>query len=416
IYTSMETAFFFVNAQNYHNLNQRNYALKFMSEEEVLLILRLDPYNTVVFGSKKLCGYAANFMADLNLVVGSVLGEKKCIKEFLSCYQQRLSGETKLEHSMQIMVLKELKSASNLSVFQCTSNDLEQLALCYCSFKKEALQEDLDLASAKKLLKGKEHAYYAIKEKDRIVSIAAKARNFDSICSISNVFTIPEYRGKGYARGVVSKLCEDILEEGKTPYLYVDTTNPISNHLYLSLGFTYLINQVQYHYLPSIKTAIFAGGCFWCVAEPFYSCDGVKKVVSGFVGGDEVLPAYRQVKQGTTGHREAILIEYDSSKAEYTKLLDIYFSSINPFDDGGQFIDRGHNYTCGIYTSNPLEKAEIEKRIKNLEQQYNQKVYVDVCEDTIFYPADEEHQDFALKHPQELQEELKISGRLNKKS
>ncbi|MDE7095483.1 MAG: peptide-methionine (S)-S-oxide reductase MsrA, partial [Anaeroplasmataceae bacterium] len=416
IHTSMETAFFFVNAQNYHTLNRRNYALRFKKEEEVLLILRLDPFNMLIFGSKALCRYAVDIMADLNLVVGSVLGEEECVVDFLRCYQERLLGETLLQHSMQIMVLKELKSLPNPSVFQCSSNDLEQLALCYCFFKKEALQEELDLSSAIEALKGKENTFYAIKEKDRIVSIATKARNFDSICSISNVFTIPEYRGKGYARGVVSKLCEDILEEGKTPYLYVDKTNPISNHLYLSLGFTYLINQVQYLYSPSIKTAVFAGGCFWCVAEPFYALDGVKKVVSGFVGGDEVLPDYRQVKLGTTGHREAILIEYDSSKVEYTKLLDIYFFSIDPFDDGGQFIDRGYNYTCGIYTSNSLEQEEIQKRIKDLEQQFNQKVYVEVCEDTIFYPVEEEHQDFALKHPEELQEELKISGRLNRKS
>ncbi|MDE6656686.1 MAG: peptide-methionine (S)-S-oxide reductase MsrA [Anaeroplasmataceae bacterium] len=414
INTFIETAFFFHNAQNYHKLNHRNYALRFKNGEEILLILRLDPFNMLVFGSKALCKYAVDIMADLNLVVGSVLGEEECIVELLKCYQKRLAGEIYLQHSMQIMVLKELKSLPNPSVFQCSSKDLEQLALCYCSFKKEALQEVLDLSSAIEALKGKENTFYAIKEKDKIVSIAAKARNFDSICSISNVFTIPEYRGKGYARGVVSKICEGILEEGKRPYLFVDTTNPISNHLYLSLGFTYLINQVQYLYSPTIKTAVFAGGCFWCVAEPFYALDGVKKVVSGFVGGKEILPSYTQVKQGATAHREAILIEYDSEKIEYSTLLEIYFSSIDPFDDGGQYIDRGHNYTCGIYTSNLLEQEKIQKHIKELEQQFNQKVYVDICEDTIFYPAEEEHQDYALKHPEEIKEEFEISGRLNR--
>ena len=92
IYTRMETAFFFVNAQSYHKLNRRNYALRFKKEDKVLLILKLESFNTLVFGSKNLCRYAINVMADLNLVVGSVLGEKECIEAFLRCYQERLSG------------------------------------------------------------------------------------------------------------------------------------------------------------------------------------------------------------------------------------------------------------------------------------------------------------------------------------
>lgn len=415
IKTSIETAFFFLNASNYHILNQRNYAFQFKSNDEVLLILKLEPYNMLLYGSKDLCGYAAHIIADLNLVVENVLGEEDCTLEFLKCYQNRLAGELVLQHSMRIMVLKKLKYFAKSPVFQCTTKDLEELALCYCCFHKEALSEEKEFSEAVEFLKGKEHTFYAIKDKDKIVSIATKIRNFDTTCSISHVFTMPEYRNRGYAREVVSKLCQDILDEGKIPYLYVDSTNPISNHLYLGLGFNYLINQVQYQYRPSsIKTAIFAGGCFWCVAEPFYSCEGVKKVISGFVGGDEILPTYKEVKLGDTEHREAILIEYDASKVSYTTLLELYFSSIDPFDAGGQFIDRGHSYTCGIYTSNSLEKEEIMKRIKDLENAYHRQVCVDVCENTIFYPAEEEHQDYALKHPEELQEELKISGRLNK--
>lgn len=413
--TFIETAFFFLNAQNYQQLNRKNYALQFKNGEELLLILRLEPYNMLLFGSKTLCRFAANIVADLNLVVESVLGKEDCTSEFLKSYQERLKGKIELQHSMQIMVLNELNYLPNSAVFQCTPNDIEELAFCYCSFKKEALHEKMDLSTAIEMLKGKENTYYAIKEHGKIVSIAAKARNFDSSCSISNVFTIPKYRGRGYAKQVVSKLCEDITKEGKTPNLYVDSTNPISNQLYLSLGFKYLIHQVQYRYHSStIKSAVFAGGCFWCIAEPFYSLEGVQKVVSGFVGGKEISPSYAQVKQGATGHREAIFIEYDSAKIEYSTLLEIYFSSIDPFDSGGQYIDRGYNYTCAIYTSSLAEKEEVEKRIKSLENASQQKVYVDIYEDTLFYPAEEEHQDYALKHPEELKEEFKISGRLNK--
>ncbi|MDE6047476.1 MAG: GNAT family N-acetyltransferase, partial [Anaeroplasmataceae bacterium] len=300
--TFIETSFFFLNAQGYQQLDRKNYALQFKNGAEHLFILRLDPYNMVLFGSKTLCEFAARIVADLNLVVEGVLGKEECASEFLKYYQERLKGEIELQHSMQIMVLNKLAYSPKSTVFQCTTKDIEELALCYCSFKKEALHEKMDISTAIEILKGREHTFYAIKEQGKIVSIAARARDFDSSCSISNVFTIPEYRGRGYSKQVVSKLCEDIIREGKTPNLYVDSTNPISNHLYLNLGFTYLTDQVQYRYHPSfIKTAVFAGGCFWCVAEPFYSLEGVRKVVSGFVGGKETHPSYAQVKQGTTG-------------------------------------------------------------------------------------------------------------------
>ncbi|MDE6407140.1 MAG: GNAT family N-acetyltransferase, partial [Anaeroplasmataceae bacterium] len=259
--TSIEASFFLLNAQNYHELNRNNYALQFKKEDEILLILKLEPFNMLLFGSKNLCDFAANRIADLNLAVENVLGEEECTTYFLKCYQNRFKGDIVLQHSMQIMILSKQIYTPSALVFQCGSKDLKELAVCYCSFKKEALSEELEFSVALELLKGKEHTYYAIKDQGKIVSIAAKARNSDSICAISNVFTMPEYRKKGYAKQVVSKLAKDILDEGKKPYLYVDSTNPISNHLYLNLGFTYLPrHQIQYHYQPkTIKKAIFAG-------------------------------------------------------------------------------------------------------------------------------------------------------------
>ena len=98
------------------------------------------------------------------------------------------------------------------------------------------------------------------------------------------------------------------------------------------------------------KVAMFAGGCFWCISKPYYECDGVISVYSGYAGGDEVNPTYSDVKSGKTSHRETIKIIYDSNVISYSELLDIYFESINPFDGEGQFIDRGFNYTCAIFT------------------------------------------------------------------
>lgn len=413
--TKIETAFFENNAKLYTTLNRKNYAFQFKKANDILLLLKCEPYNALIFGSKKLCSYAAKIIADYHLEVKRLLGENELVQEFLTAYQSHLSGSIEVEHSMQIMVLHQLKSKSTEEAFRCSTQDLNSLAECYVSFYKEALSTDIDFETAKKQLQGNEHNVYALAVDDKIVSIASKTRDNDSICAISHVFTIPQYRGLGYARKVVSKISQDILDEGKIPYLFVDTENPISNHLYLGIGFQYLIRQSQICYQPTtIKTALLAGGCFWCLAEPYYSCSGVLRVLSGFTGGNEVNPSYEDVKHGKTHHREAILIEYDSSKMNYNTILDIYFSSIDPFDGDGQFIDRGENYTCGIYTSDPLEKEEALKRITALEKAHQKKVYVDLCEDMIFYPAEEEHQNFALKNPQAMQEELETSGRLKK--
>lgn len=415
INTEIETAFFENNANLYTTLNRKNYAFLFKEDNDILLLLKCEPYNALIFGSSKLCSYAANIIADYNLEVKRLLGENEVVQEFFKAYQDRLRGSIEVEHSMQIMVLHQLKSISTEEVFLCSSLDLNRLAECYISFYKEALATEIDFKTVKKQLQGNEHNVYALAVDDKIVCIASKTRDDDTICAISHVFTIPQYRGLGYARKVVTKISQDILDEGKIPYLFVDTENPISNHLYLSMGFQYLLHQSQVCYQPTtIKKALLAGGCFWCLAAPYYSHSGVLKVLSGFTGGNEINPSYEDVKYGKTHHREAILIEYDSSKMNYNTILDIYFSSIDPFDGEGQFIDRGENYTCRIYTSDPLEREEALKRITALEKEAQKKVCVDLCEDMIFYPAEEEHQDYALKNPQAMQEELKASGRLKK--
>ena len=101
--------------------------------------------------------------------------------------------------------------------------------------------------------------------------------------------------------------------------------------------------------------ACFSGGCFWCVT-PIYKLYGVDRVICGYSGGDEENPRYQDVKAQRTGHREAILLEYDPEKVNYDRLLDIYFANVDPFDRDGQFIDRGFSYTLAIYYTCEEEK------------------------------------------------------------
>lgn len=161
-----------------------------------------------------------------------------------------------------------------------------------------------------------------------------------------------------------------------------------------------------------MKKAYFAGGCFWCITPSFKNTDGVISVVSGYSGGKEIDPKYEDVKAQKTGHRETIAVEYNEEIVSFEKLLDIFLRSVDPFDDGGQFIDRGHSYTLAVYYTSDKEKEIARQAIEALKDDSGQEVYISVEEFSSFYPAEEYHQDYYLKNPKEFEEELKNSGRI----
>ena len=156
--------------------------------------------------------------------------------------------------------------------------------------------------------------------------------------------------------------------------------------------------------------AYFAGGCFWCVT-PIFKIYGVDKVVSGYSGGKEKNPSYEDVKSQKTGHRETIMLEYDPATVSYSTLLDIYFDNVDPFDPEGQFIDKGRSYTLAIYYTSEEEKKLAEERIQRLKKESGKDVFVALEPFTGFYEAEEYHQDYYLKHPEEFERELAESGR-----
>lgn len=161
-----------------------------------------------------------------------------------------------------------------------------------------------------------------------------------------------------------------------------------------------------------MQTAYFAGGCFWCITPTFQELPGVHRVTSGYCGGREENPTYEDVKYQRTGHRETIRIEYDETAVSYAELLDIFLSGVDPFDEGGQFIDRGHSYTLAVYYNSPEEHQLAASAIAKLEAGSGQKVYISLEPYGVFYTAEEEHQDYYRKHPEEFRQELIDSGRL----
>ena len=163
-----------------------------------------------------------------------------------------------------------------------------------------------------------------------------------------------------------------------------------------------------------MASAYFAGGCFWCITPTFRQWPGVTGVTSGYSGGNEVNPTYEAVKHQKTGHRETIRIDYEEALVSFETLFDIFLGGVDPFDGGGQFIDRGHSYTLAVYYLDEGQKAIAEAGIRALEAQAGKPVCIAVEPYRNFYTAEEYHQNYDLKNPEAFRQELEESGRMQR--
>jgi peptide methionine sulfoxide reductase msrA/msrB len=161
------------------------------------------------------------------------------------------------------------------------------------------------------------------------------------------------------------------------------------------------------------EKATFAGGCFWCMEPPFENLGGVIDVVPGYTGGNKENPTYEEVSSGKTGHLEAVQITYDPSKISYEKLVDVFWTQIDPTDQGGQFVDRGSQYETAIFYHNAEQKEIAEASKTELERsgRYNRPIVTQIREYTRFYKAEDYHQDFYKKSPVRYKSYKFFSGR-----
>ncbi len=160
-------------------------------------------------------------------------------------------------------------------------------------------------------------------------------------------------------------------------------------------------------------TATFAGGCFWCMEPPFEKLDGVLAVVSGYAGGRKSDPSYEQVCSGTTGHLEAVQITYDPRRVSYDQLLELFWRQIDPTDPGGQFADRGEQYGTAIFYHDGEQKrlAELSRDALALSGRFDRPIVTVIRPFTGFYPAEDYHQDYYQKRPDQYQTYRRGSGR-----
>ncbi len=151
----------------------------------------------------------------------------------------------------------------------------------------------------------------------------------------------------------------------------------------------------------TLEKATFAGGCFWCMESPFEKLEGVTEVISGYTDGHKENPTYKEVSSGTTGHLEAIQIIYDPSKITYTELLDVFWQQVDPTDPGGQFVDRGQQYTTAIFYHDDEQKTLAEASKEKLSQsgRFDNSLVTPIKKASKFYPAEEYHQDYYDKNP-----------------
>jgi peptide-methionine (S)-S-oxide reductase len=145
----------------------------------------------------------------------------------------------------------------------------------------------------------------------------------------------------------------------------------------------------------SLKTAIFAGGCFWCVEDVFDKVDGVTETVSGYAGGTNPNPNYGSHE----GYKEAVRVTYDPTKVTYATLLDHYWHNIDPFDPDGQFCDKGPAYQSVIFTGDAEEKGLAEKTKQEIADRFKEKVATEIVPVTTFYDAEGYHQDYHNQNP-----------------
>lgn len=165
-----------------------------------------------------------------------------------------------------------------------------------------------------------------------------------------------------------------------------------------------------------MEVAAFAGGCFWCTEAVFLEIKGVEKVVSGYIGGKTVNPTYKDICTGETGHAEAIQITFNPNEVAYEDLLEIFFGTHDPTTLNRQGADVGTQYRSEIFYHSEAQKTKAENYIQLLEKEklYDKKIVTKVSSATVFYPAEDYHQNYYNQNSSQGYCQMVIAPKLEK--
>ncbi len=165
-----------------------------------------------------------------------------------------------------------------------------------------------------------------------------------------------------------------------------------------------------------MEVATFAGGCFWCTEAVFLEIKGVEKVVSGYIGGKTVNPTYKDICTGETGHAEAIQITFNPNEVAYEDLLEVFFGTHDPTTLNRQGADVGTQYRSEIFYHSETQKTKAENYIQLLEKEkfYDKKIVTKVSSATVFYPAEDYHQNYYNQNSSQGYCQMVIAPKLEK--
>ncbi len=250
----LQTVFFFENAQRMLSTADKTQGFAVKAEEggKSLLALRYLHFPMILYGDEELCAPLAEGLAARQLPFRQVLSAPGLAQTFLLCCVKALGGSFRTLRLMDVMRCDRLNPAlpSESEAEIPGLLDLPAMAALAGQFYQEALGQASNLKQLTEKLTQELPRYRMVRRMGEAVSIAKKARESQGLCAVSNVYTHPAFRGQGLARQTVSALTQEILNQGKLPYLYVDRRNPIANRLYRRIGYTYHSPQGEYLYTP----------------------------------------------------------------------------------------------------------------------------------------------------------------------
>lgn len=148
----------------------------------------------------------------------------------------------------------------------------------------------------------------------------------------------------------------------------------------------------------NLSTAIFAGGCFWCMEKPFDELPGVVSTTSGYTGGTIENPTYNQVSSGGTGHYEAMEVRYDPKQISYDQLLETFWVNVDPVDSKGQFCDKGDQYRSAIFYETPAQQQEATASKEKIAERLKSAIATEILPAATFYDAEDYHQNYYQTH------------------
>ena len=237
------SSFFYLDAPLLKESGQKNYALKVYEDDKKLLVIKVEPYYVLLYGDKELVRELLIYIHDNALEVNGLYCATEVGNEYTSLAKEMYNQGFHLQIGMDFMEAKEFTEPSSTLVTSTNEDDVDELYECLCNFVKDCgLNDEVTKEDIKKGIE----KFRVIKDGKKIISLASRTPESDESIRITDVYTRPEYRGKGLARQVVNYVKNEILSLGKMATLNVDKANPISNHLYESLGFKKVFSRSIY--------------------------------------------------------------------------------------------------------------------------------------------------------------------------